>query len=93
VLLPVVVTEPEMEPTHGDILRALGQLEATCTQILARLGTDSAERLELGKRVGALENRMAQVVILAVVASALSPFLWHEFVKPVVQPPAQHQHP
>jgi hypothetical protein len=32
----------------------------------------------LGVRVGRLETRMAQVIILAVVAAMLSPIIWSE---------------
>lgn len=66
------------EPSHGEILRAIGVLEGQLRQLLDAAITDKGERSSLGVRVGKLETRMAQVVILAVVAAMLSPIIWSE---------------
>ena len=66
------------EPTHGEILRAIGVLEGQLKQLLDAATADKDERSSLGVRVGRLETRMAQVVILAVVAAMLSPIIWTE---------------
>lgn len=66
------------EPSHGEILRAIGVLEGQLKQLLDAAITDGRERSSLGERVGKLETRMAQVIILAVVAAMLSPIVWSE---------------
>jgi len=66
------------EPSHGEILRAIGVLEGQLKQLLDAAISDKTERGSLGVRVGRLETRMAQVVILAVVAAMLSPIIWTE---------------
>lgn len=66
------------EPSHGEILRAIGVLEGQLKQLLDAAVTDVRERSSIGARVGRLETRMAQVVILAVVAAMLSPIIWSE---------------
>lgn len=66
------------EPTHGEILRAIGVLEGQLKQLLDAAIANDRERSSLGERVGRLEARMAQVVILAMLAALLSPILWSE---------------
>ena len=66
------------EPSHGEILRAIGVLEGQLKQLLDAAISDKGERSSLGARVGRLETRMAQVIILAVVAAMLSPIIWSE---------------
>lgn len=66
------------EPSHGEILRAIGVLEGQLKQLLDAAVADVRERSSIGARVGRLETRMAQVVILAVVAAMLSPIIWSE---------------
>jgi hypothetical protein len=66
------------EPSHGEILRAIGVLEGQLKQLLDAATSDKTERGSLGARVGKLENRMAQVTILAIVAAMLSPIIWSE---------------
>lgn len=68
----------EMEPTHGEILRAIGVLEGQLRQLLDAVAVDGKERSTLGERVGKLEQRMAQVVIAAVAMAVLSPLIWGE---------------
>ena len=66
------------EPSHGEILRAIGVLEGQLKTLLDAAIADGRERSSLGSRVGKLETRMAQVVILAIVAAMLSPVIWSE---------------
>lgn len=66
------------EPSHGEILRAIGVLEGQLKVLLDAAVADVRERSSLGVRVGKLETRMAQVVILAVVAAMASPIIWGE---------------
>ena len=66
------------EPTHGEILRAIGVLEGQLKQLLDAAIADGRERSTLGERVGKLETKMGQVIILAVVAAMLSPIVWSE---------------
>ena len=79
------------EPSHGEILRAIGVLEGQLKQLLDAATSDKTERDSLGARVGKLENRMAQVTILAIVAAMLSPIIWSEikgalaYRQPVIQ--------
>ena len=53
-------------------------LEGQLKQLLDAAIADKGERSSLGARVGRLETRMAQVIILAVVAAMLSPISWTE---------------
>lgn len=80
------------EPSHGEILRAIGVLEGQLKQLLDAAISDKGERSSLGARVGRLETRMAQVVILAVVAAMLSPIIWTEIKSALNhrQPVPQH---
>ena len=66
------------EQSHGEILRAIGVLEGQLKQLLDAAITDGRERSSIGERVGKLETKMAQVVILAIVAAMLSPVVWSE---------------
>jgi hypothetical protein len=66
------------EPSHGEILRAIGVLEGQLKQLLDAAVTHNQERSSIGERVGRLEQRMGQVVILAMVAAMVAPMLWGE---------------
>ena len=74
----IAVDAAELEPSHGEILRAIGVLEGQLRQLLDATAADGRERSSLGERVGKLEQRMAQVVIGAVVLAILSPLIWGE---------------
>ena len=78
------------EPSHGEILRAIGVLEGQLKQLLDADKDDVRERSSLGARVGKLETRMGQVVILAVVAASLSPIIWGEIKTAFATRPAIH---
>ena len=81
------------EPSHGEILRAIGVLEGQLKQLLDAAITDGRDRSSLGERVGKLETKMAQVIILAVVAAMASPIVWSEIKGAFAdrQQPAIHQ--
>ena len=79
------------EPTHGEILRAIGIIEGQLKLLLDAATTDKSERSSIGERVGRLEQRMAQVIILAVVAATLSPLIWTE-IKDAFRNRDQQQH-
>ena len=78
------------EPSHGEILRAIGVLEGQLKLLIDADKDDVRERSSLGARVGQLETRMAQVVILAVVAAMLSPIIWGEIKTAFANRPAIH---
>ena len=78
------------EPSHGEILRAIGVLEGQLKVLIDADKDDVRERSSLGARVGQLETRMAQVVILAVVAAMLSPIIWGEIKSAFANRPAIH---
>lgn len=82
------------EPSHGEILRAIGVLEGQLKQLLDAAISDKTERSGLGERVGRLEQRMAQVVIIAVAVATLSPLVWGE-VRGIINhsSPQLHQRP
>lgn len=79
------------EPSHGEILRAIGVLEGQLKQLLDAAVADVRERSSIGARVGRLETRMAQVVILAVVAAMLSPIIWSEIRSVFADRPSIHR--
>lgn len=84
------------EPSHGEILRAIGVLEGQLKQLLDAANTNTRERSSIGERVGKLETKMAQVIILAVVAAMLSPIVWSEIKGAFAdrqQPPIHLQRP
>lgn len=66
---------PEHEVSHGDILHKLGVMEGKLDavhQSLAQKHTDIADAF---RRLGEVEKRVAQGVILAVVLSVVVPFV------------------
>ena len=79
------------EPTHGEILRAIGTIEGQLKLLLDAAISDKTERGNLDARVGRLEQRMAQVMILAIVAATLSPLIWTE-IKDAFRNRDQQQH-
>lgn len=63
----------DREATHGDILRAIGNLEGKLDTIATSLANNRTDIAEAFKRLNAAEQRIAQGVILAVVISILMP--------------------
>lgn len=62
--------------SHGDILRAIGMLEGKLDamhQSMAQKHTDIAEAF---RRLGEVEKRVAQGVIVAVAVGVIAPLLW-----------------
>lgn len=63
----------EAEVSHAEIYRELGVLQGKMDTLILSRTKDDQERADIFRRVGALENRMAQVVILAVLAGLVLP--------------------
>ena len=62
--------------SHGDILRAIGLLEGKLDamhQSMAQKHTDIAEAF---RRLGEVEKRVAQGVIVAVAVGVIAPLMW-----------------
>jgi F0F1-type ATP synthase assembly protein I len=70
----------EAEVSHAEIYRELGILQGKMDTLILSRTKDDQERSDLFRRVGALENRMAQVIILAVVAGLVLPAVVGWFV-------------
>lgn len=66
---------PEHETTHGDILRAIGNLEGKLDTIHATMGSNRTDISEAFRRLNEAEKRIAQGVLLAIVASVLVPIV------------------
>lgn len=65
-------------PSHGEILRAIGHLEGKLERLIDAAEQDIEQRASLGKRIGALEVRMGQVVVLAALTTMIWPVIWSE---------------
>ena len=63
------------ETTHGDILRAIGNLEGKLDAIHSTMANNRADIVEAFRRLSQAEQRIAQGVILAVVASLIMPIV------------------
>jgi hypothetical protein len=63
------------EPTHGDILRAIGTLEGKLDTIHQAISNNRADIIEAFRRLNEAEKRIAQGVIVAVMASIVMPLL------------------
>jgi len=63
----------EREVSHNDIYRELGELKGMMSALILHRERDNDDKKEIFKRIGLLETRMGQVVILAVVASLVLP--------------------
>lgn len=66
---------PDHETTHGDILRAIGNLEGKLDAIHSTMANNRADIIEAFRRLSQAEQRIAQGVILAVVASLVMPIV------------------
>lgn len=64
---------PDHEVSHGDILRAIGQLEGKLDAIHTAMRNNRADIIEAFRRLSEVEKRIAQGVILAIVASIVVP--------------------
>lgn len=63
----------EREVSHNDIYRELGELKGMMSSLILRGQKDDEEKKDIFSRLGRLETRMAQVVLVAVVASLILP--------------------
>lgn len=63
----------EAEVSHAEIYRELGILQGKMDTLIISRTKDDQDRGEIFRRIGTLENRMAQVVIIAVVAGLVLP--------------------
>lgn len=63
----------EREVSHSDIYRELGELKGMMSALILRGQKDDEEKKDIFKRIGSLETRMAQVVLVAVLASLVLP--------------------
>jgi hypothetical protein len=61
--------------THGDILRAIGNMEGQLQAILTNLANSRTDMNTAFNRIRALETRVAQGVILAIAASVIIPLI------------------
>lgn len=63
----------EREVSHAEIYRELGVLQGKMDAILVSQTTNDADKRSIFQRLGQLETRMAQVVIVAVLVSLTLP--------------------
>lgn len=63
----------EHEASHGDILRAIGNLEGKLDAIHQGMANNRTDIIDAFRRLNAAEQRIAQGVILAVAASIIMP--------------------
>lgn len=63
----------EREVSHAEIYRELGVLQGKMDAILLSQTRDDDEKKNIFERIGKLETRMAQVVLVAVIASLVLP--------------------
>jgi len=69
------LTMPDYEASHGDILRAIGNLEGKLDAIHQTMANNRSDIGEAFRRLNEAEKRIAQGVLLAVVLSILMPIL------------------
>ena len=62
-------------PTHGEVLRAIGHLEGKLDSIHEAIQYNRTSMMEAFRRLNEVEKRVAQGVILAIVLSILVPLL------------------
>lgn len=66
----------EREVSHNDIYRELGELKGMMSSLILRGQKDDEDKKDIFARLGKLETRMGQVVIVAIIASlTLPPFI------------------
>ena len=67
--------EFERRANQGDILRAIGNLEGKLDAIHQAMGANRTDIVELFRRLGLAEQRIAQGVILCAAISFVTPLL------------------
>lgn len=63
----------EREVSHAEIYRELGVLQGKMDALILSRTADAEEKKDIFQRLGKLETRMAQVVLVAVIASLVLP--------------------
>jgi len=66
----------EHEVSHGDILRAIGTLEGKLDAMNSNLNQKHTDIAEAFRRLGEVEKRVAQGVIIAVAVAFVAPLMW-----------------
>lgn len=69
------MNDRDREATHGDILRAIGNLEGKLDAIHQAMSNNRADIIEAFRRLNEAEKRIAQGVGIAVVLSLVMPLL------------------
>lgn len=65
----------DREVSHGDILRAIGTLEGKLDAIHQSIANNRSDIIEAFRRLTAVEQRVAQGVILALLMSLVMPVI------------------
>lgn len=63
----------EREVSHNDIYRELGELKGLMSSIVLRGQKDDEDKKDIFGRINRLETRMAQVLLMAVLAGMILP--------------------
>lgn len=63
----------EHQVSHNDIYRELGELKGMMSALILRTQKDDEDKKDLFGRINRLETRMAQVLLMAVIASLILP--------------------
>jgi hypothetical protein len=63
----------EHQVSHNDIYRELGELKGMMSALILRTQKDDEDKKDLFGRINRLETRMAQVLLIAVIASLTLP--------------------
>ena len=66
---------PEHEVSHGDILHKLGVMEGKLDAVLTDLAQKHTDIADAFRRLGEVEKRVAQGVILAIAISLIMPMV------------------
>ena len=64
------------EVSHGDILYKLGGLEGKIDSLVATLAQKQVDLAEAFKRIGELERRVAQGMVLLAAMTVVAPMVW-----------------
>lgn len=83
------------EVSHSQIYRELGILQGKMDSLILSRTKEEQDRADIFRRVGSLESRMAQVVIIAVVAGLVLPIVvgWFGDSFRSLRPSAQIERP
>lgn len=89
-LADLIQLSMEGEVSHAAIYRELGVLQGKMDSLILSRAKEEQDRADMFRRVGALESRMAQVIIIAVITGLVLPVAigWFgDFMR--TSPPAQ----